>query len=117
MQPSAGAPAHFEAIERRERLMNRKSNSNRGWTEWLACSCNAIEEPSHSFSGSEAITLHRPYGIFEIHHCRVQSLEFDPNQSNVPTRIRIEMALKFDNLPGKTIDKRHGRRVKSRDLK
>ena len=61
--------------------------------------------------------MHRPYGIFEIDDCRVEPLEFDPNQSNLPIRIRVEMVLKFDNLPGKTIDERHDRRMEPRDFK
>jgi hypothetical protein len=94
--------------------VNRESNRNRSRTRWLACSRDTIEKPSHTLGGSEAIALHRPDGVFEVHDCGVQPLEFDPSQSNVPTRIRVEMILEFDNLPSKAADKCHGRRVKSR---
>jgi hypothetical protein len=61
--------------------------------------------------------LHCPDGVFEVHDSGVQSLEFDPNQSNVPIRVRVKTVLKFDNLSGKTIDQRDDRRTKARDFK
>jgi hypothetical protein len=117
MQPSAVTSAHFEAIECRERLVNRESNRNRGRMKWLACSRDTIKETSHTLGGSEAIALHCPDGVFEVHDSGVQSLEFDPNQSNVPIRVRVKTVLKFDNLSGKTIDQRDDRRTKARDFK